>query len=1040
VSVITLGVLGECHIQVGDRSVTPSAPHLFALLLYLGTSAGRQVPRSVIQDLLFPDQPSSAAAHNLRQLLYRLRRMELSVVTNASTVQIRREAVVDKVAHFLSATYRESREAETATCTLLPAYRPPTAPFSSWVETYRDGVHRALIRKLGSDLQTARRSADWPAVESFACRLLSIDNFNETATLCLAEALARTGSKHRAVTLLGDFEQEVGSSLRSLALPSQLLKRRISESPTVQPFDGTETPFVGRTHEMSSLNGLWAEALSGRAKAVVVTGEQLIGKSRLVSEFLSIVRLDGSGRVLLSRRLPADRSRPLSLFADISKHLLGMPGAAGCSPSTLSFLTRLSKAPDGVDAPYVDQSEIEFSVGGVRRAVLDLIDSVSSERPLVIAIDDVQHLDEGSRLLLQELPLQLATSPVLLILAGATDSTSWTRARHLRLEPIEWPALRSAAERLASREHAENASTVDWCLTTAAGNPGYLELLLQSSVTAPDRCLPPDLVALVDERVRVLAPTSRRLLQAIAVYGAPCDGGVIEQLCGLGKADILPCLEELEESSMVVSSQEDIRCRSALIHQRVLAGASGSVLRVLHARAARHLARRNDAGVPSQEVAWRIAAHWSFAGDTANARHWQRACWRQSVAIGQPMVAAAGIRQQLSASVGQDDRAMLLDELAHALFAAREVSALQEVLRERTCLSSHVGDTMAERERLEFDTIEAGLLNHDDPDQYRGRLRTLLRSQQLDVRRRISGARSLMIAADQDLDRALALETCVVNSTIDPPDTRSALLHCQTTLIYHATFGDREEALRNIHKLTSLVASADPSWEATSARLNIALGRLIVDSEPIDISDLESAFDECRAAEMNRMALSIAGRIGSYYVDIGDIERAASWIANAESLLLRPGSDRVSPDFLTSRADLALLTGDFSRARELISLMPRYSPRFMTGIFRNSLLLYRLRCEQMEFGSPASAREIAQLTEWHSEARSLGRHDEHMEVLWVALASVGRGQEASSHLYEYLTESRRERRQCSYLLRTRTATDNVWRAVQRISTGGYRAT
>jgi len=241
-----------------------------------------------------------------------------------------------------------------------------------------------------------------------------------------------------------------------------------------------------------------------------------------------------------------------------------------------------------------------------------------------------------------------------------------------------------------------------------------------------------------------------------------------------------------------------------------------------------------------------------------------------------------------------------------------------------------------------------------------------------------------------------------------------------------------------IAKLTVLVQNAEPSWEATSARLNIALARIIVDSEPLDISDLETAFDACRAADMNRMALSIAGRIGSYLVDEGKVERAAAWVASAETLLLMPGSDRVSPDFLTCRADLALLAGDYSKARELISMMPRFSPRFMTGIFRNSLLIYRLRCEQMDGGAGASATDLQQLLEWHSTARSLGRHDEHVEILWVALVSVGRREEASSLLFEYLTESRRERRECSYLLRTRTAADETWRKVRRRPDGSYR--
>ncbi|HEV7993625.1 MAG TPA: AAA family ATPase, partial [Gemmatimonadaceae bacterium] len=681
---LTLRTLGECVIEVGDRKLAPSAPHLFAVLLYLGVERGREIPRSTLFELLFPGEPGSAAAHNLRQLLYRLRGMGAALDCSSASVRLDSTSVVDALERRLARPYHETSKEPATSCALLPDYEPPTAPFSQWLEGYRDSAQRALMRKLGDDLQAARRGANWGAVEALSSSLLTVDPFNETATLCLAESLARSGSKHRALSLLNQFEQDVGRSVNSLALPSRLLKRRISESSVLGSPESSEAPLVGRTQEMEMLADVWAQARAGRCIAVSVTGEKSIGKSRLAEEFLSLVRLDGTGSVIFSRRRAADQARPLSLFADVCKQMICMPGAAGCAPSRLSFLTRLTTAPEGFESLRAEQSEVEFTIGNLRRSLLELVECVTEERALIFAIDDARFLDSLSREILTQLCQQLSSCPLLILLTGDVELSPSNDCVRLRLQPLARAALAHVAEHaLARRQWPIDDQLRDWCVEMASGNPGYLELLLQSARSGCERQLPRDLLALVDERIAALSPSARHALHSIAIFGAACDGEVVEQLCGLGRTELLDALQELESGSMVATTRDGTVCRTALIEECTRASASQSVASVLHARAARYLEQQSRRHPPSQAIAWRIAAHWAGAGNHEGARHWQRVCWRQSIAIGQPMLAANEIRMALSDASTLGDQGALLDDLTSALFAAQEGSALQEVLQLR---------------------------------------------------------------------------------------------------------------------------------------------------------------------------------------------------------------------------------------------------------------------------------------------------------------------------------------------------------------------
>ena len=89
-------LLGDCAIEWLDGRVTSSASHLFALTLLLTLDVQKPRTRRVLESLLFDEHAADdAAAHNLRQLLYRLRRYGLEVTDIGGVLALSDVAVDD---------------------------------------------------------------------------------------------------------------------------------------------------------------------------------------------------------------------------------------------------------------------------------------------------------------------------------------------------------------------------------------------------------------------------------------------------------------------------------------------------------------------------------------------------------------------------------------------------------------------------------------------------------------------------------------------------------------------------------------------------------------------------------------------------------------------------------------------------------------------------------------------------------------------------------------------------------------------------------
>src|SRR5216684_832588 len=82
---------------------------------------------------------------------------------------------------------------------------------------------------------------------------------------------------------------------------------------------GKPTPFVGRAKELTALAGVLGESIAGRvARAVLVTGDAGVGKSRLGEELVRAVRARADApEVWIARGDPMRASSPFGMLREL---------------------------------------------------------------------------------------------------------------------------------------------------------------------------------------------------------------------------------------------------------------------------------------------------------------------------------------------------------------------------------------------------------------------------------------------------------------------------------------------------------------------------------------------------------------------------------------------------------------------------------------------------------------------------------------------------------------------------------------------------
>ena len=467
-------------------------------------------------------------------------------------------------------------------------------------------------------------------------QLVRLHPFSEPFWYLLTLSLYRTGRQsdalaalRRARTLLADeLGIDPGHDLQQLELqvlqqdPALLLEERPSTSlsaPTVveatEPrasgdFDGDV--LVGRDEDVATAFHALEQAIAGRGRFLVVTGEPGIGKSRIVREVLDAAARRG---VRVGRGTwDPDPGPPLAGWRSV------LTGALGT---------------DDALAPAADD--------GVRDAASEiyrLADALSAplrDRPTVLAFDDVHWADPDSLRLIRRFIALVDQLPVLIVVAArplGLDAAaplaelfgSLARAGAVRLE-LDGMSSGSVRDFVVARSGVEiSADLADELAGRTGGNPFFLAEVVRSLAAAgalSDRradawtTVPTAVLDVVRHRLADAPSEATALLRVASVLGRSFEATIVRQPPLTELLGDVDDQEDAFEAALVLGFLESdgpgrYRFVHALVRDAIYEALPNPTRERIHAHVAAALERRH-AGHWDEHGA-ELAEHHRLAG------------------------------------------------------------------------------------------------------------------------------------------------------------------------------------------------------------------------------------------------------------------------------------------------------------------------------------------------------------------------------------------------------------------------------------------
>ena len=414
---------------------------------------------------------------------------------------------------------------------------------------------------------------------------------------------------------------------------------------------------VGRAAELAELDVALRRAEAGVPAIVLIGGDAGLGKSRLIEEFAAGARNAGA-RVLiggcldlggdgvpygpflealraLGRELPPNGL--VELLGDVGPELVAVaPGFARflAPPDGGSAALLTPPSPSTVGSP-TDQPRL-FEL------VLALADRLSSDRPLVLVLEDFHWSDPASRDLLAFMARNIKQGRVMIVATFRSDDLERGHPLLVRLAELQrFPTVeRIDLHPLTLEEQREQLvailgrrpgrGIVEQIHARAEGNPFFAEEIVASRAGSDDDdtaadAVPRSLSDILIGRIARLSDPAQRVLGVVAVAGSRADEALLASVTDMSEAELVEAIREAVARHVLEVDGEtgSYRLRHALLSEVAYADLLPVERRRLHGAVARWLAEpatTDGIGAPSRRgTAAELAHHWFAADNLAEA-------------------------------------------------------------------------------------------------------------------------------------------------------------------------------------------------------------------------------------------------------------------------------------------------------------------------------------------------------------------------------------------------------------------------------------
>ncbi len=728
------------HVCTEDgQPIDLGAPTTRSLFAYLLLKRNQPVDRRHLAFQLWPRGSETAARRNLRQYIHRIRRTFEDVdldpdilLADGSTLQVNPGiSLWLDIEAFREGTRPGATIEELKSAVDLYSGDLLEDIYEDWCDEERQQLRQRYLQTLEKLAISSRNDGRLEEAIQYTQKRLQNDPFDEEAQRALMRLFALNGDRARAIQQYQTLRQFLQDELDAEPLPetqsllAAIQKGGLHQEDALESAEPTAhedrsraasppvPPLVGREEEISQLRGAHMEAVLGKGKLILITGESGIGKTRLIRDFLDQLSdhpvMSGACHELEARTpyapLRVSIERSLNLFPKTETVL---PPWLTIMAELVPALTQRYPFLPPPDTSIREQTRIVDAFG----AMLAYLSAQNPSTPLMLILDNLHWADSLTWEVLAFLARRASSLPILIIglcriedLTGEQAHVVKTLQRNNLLQQI-------ALERLNEAETEELSKTLlneplpdpffRHIFRDTDGNPFFIIETVRawreggwtfslSGGRLPG--LPAGIQHVIEARLERLDAVSRELLGSAAVIGREFSFPFLLAISQQPEEVVIMALEEWMQRDLVREEANGYDFSHDKIRLVVYNGLSRARRQYNHRRIAQVL----ENVIPTPEPAI-LAYHYRLSDQVLKALPYLTEAGEQALRVrsyqdarefGQQAVSLLG---QLSGPSKRGERVDLNLQLAQAYAFTGDWKHALEILASTENLAQSLGD------------------------------------------------------------------------------------------------------------------------------------------------------------------------------------------------------------------------------------------------------------------------------------------------------------------------------------------------------------